>query len=152
MLPTRQFMRRVALVATLIWSSLGLCGPGATVASALDAAAARKLIAATEPVAMLPLSAVTTLAPDVCTLLSRHPAGMDLSGLKDLSEDLAKALSRCRGQLVLDGLEKIPDPSAEILASCPAAVSLRGLTELRSAALTAKLARQCAELQARMGN
>lgn len=120
--------------------SVGLIADGN--AATLTLEKAKNLVAEADSEAVLRVTGVTAVDPEVCAVLVAHKPGVDLSVLKAIDEPLARALAVCEGRLLLNGVGRLSDPCATILAECPGELALSGLAELRSVSLAKKLASQ----------
>ncbi len=135
-------MRFPGIVGTIALVAVSLWAPLEVAAATLTVEQAKELLAKSDPEAVLQVTGVTAVSPEVCSVLVGHATGVDLSVLKAIDEPLARVLAGCRGKLVLNGVGQISDQCAAILAECPGDLALSGLSELRSASLAKKLASQ----------
>lgn len=134
--------RSPGIVGTLALLAVSLWGPLEVAAATLTVEQAKELLAKSDPEAVLQVTGVTAVSPEVCRVFVEHPIGVDLSVLKAIDEPLARVLAGCRGRLVLNGMVQLSDQCAAVLAECPGDLSLSGLSELRSVSLAKKLASQ----------
>lgn len=79
----------------------------------------------------LELNGLSSVKPEVLTVLARHDGNLHLNGLKSLTAGAAKALAEHRGGvLALDGLSSLEPGIAEQLATHQGGLSLNGISSL----------------------